>query len=77
MRAEAANVACHCVLRRRLRGQVASHCSLQPPAVPQESDRLVKLLGGFVAREGASAGEQVCRRGSLFCRTQFVITQNE
>ena len=44
---------------------MAAHCSLQPPSVPQESDRLVKLLGGFVVREGASAGEQVCHGGSL------------
>ena len=41
-------------------GQVAAHSSLQPPTVPQECDCLVKLMGGFVARQGASTGEQVC-----------------
>ena len=27
--------------------EVAAHCSLQPPIVPQESENLSKLLGGF------------------------------
>ena len=39
--------------------ELAAHASLQPPAVAQECPRLVHLLGGFVAKEGASAGEQV------------------
>ncbi len=39
--------------------QVAAHSSLQPPTAPQECECLVKLMGGFVSRQGASTGEQV------------------
>lgn len=35
----------------------------QPPNVPRECQHLCKLLGGFVADSGASAGEQA-RHGS-------------
>lgn len=42
--------------------ELATHVSLQPPAVPQECERLVQLMGGFVVEGGASAGEQVWNR---------------
>lgn len=39
--------------------ELAAHCSLQPPAVVKEAQHICTLLGGFMPRSGASAGEQV------------------
>ncbi|EIE22208.1 hypothetical protein COCSUDRAFT_42575 [Coccomyxa subellipsoidea C-169] len=38
--------------------ELAAHCSLQPPAVVKEAQHICTLLGGFMPRSGASAGEQ-------------------
>jgi hypothetical protein len=38
--------------------ELRAHARLQPPAVPAESNRLLKLLGGLVVQQGASRGEQ-------------------
>lgn len=39
--------------------ELAAHCSLQPPAALKEAQHICTLLGGFMPRSGATAGEQV------------------
>ena len=38
--------------------ELAVHASLLPPCVPHPCPHISTLLGGFVVKEGAAAGEQ-------------------